>query len=249
MTTWDYTPHAATYSMRAPYAAKVIDRLVGLTGARPRVADIGAGDGHLTLDLAERGCEVDAVEPNEAMAEVGRARTGRNHAVRWSTGTGEQTRLPTAAYDLVTFGSSFNTTDRAESLREAARLLHDRGYFACIWNHRQLDDPLQATIEALIKKRIPGYSHGTRRGDQGVVIAASGLFGPATRVAEPFTFRTSTTEWVDTWYSHATLQRQAGESFKDLVEEIGATVRTFAGDHVEVPYTTVGWYAARAPRP
>ncbi|WP_236789901.1 class I SAM-dependent methyltransferase [Amycolatopsis sp. GM8] len=239
MTTWDYTTLAATYSLRPPYAPRAIDQIVGLSlTPNPRVADIGAGTGHLTLDLLARRCEVDAVEPNAAMAEIGRARTeGR---ASWSTGTGEASGLRSTSYDLVTFGSSFNTTDRQAALQESARLLVNSGHIACLWNHRQLDDPLQFEIESLIRSRVPEYSYGLRRQDQAPVIDESGLFGETSVVEEPIVHRVPADDWIAAWRSHATLQRQAGDQFDDLVNEIA---KIAGSGELEVPYVTVGWTA------
>jgi SAM-dependent methyltransferase len=246
MNSWDYTPLAASYSKRPPYAPRAVDLIVMPCLRRhPRVADIGAGTGHLTVELTSRGCSVDAVEPNEAMRAIGQERTADDPMVSWFVGTGEETGLPKGRYDLVTFGSSFNTTDRDLALRESARLVHEQGRIACLWNHRQLDDPLQAEIESLIRTKIPGYSHGSRREDQAPIIEASGLFGPVTRLEEPVRHEVPVDDWMEAWRSHATLQRQAGSSFGSVVAAIEDLVRSRVQEVVEVPYVTVGWTAPR----
>jgi ubiquinone/menaquinone biosynthesis C-methylase UbiE len=126
--TWDYSELAAHYDKRADYADAAIDAVIAL--AKPSVnrplADIGAGTAKLTRPLLARGFTVHAVEPNDEMREVGRKNT-EGQAVTWSVGTGEATGLEDAAYDLVTFGSSFNVTDRAATLTECARILRPRG--------------------------------------------------------------------------------------------------------------------------
>lgn len=250
-TTWDYTTLAQTYSLRPRYAPEAVDRIVGLStssgslGRSPRAADIGAGTGHLTIDLLARGCEVDAVEPNEAMSRIGRERTRDEPGVRWFAGTAEHNELPSDLYDLVSFGSSFNTTDRPRALAEAARLTHRTGHLACLWNYRRLDDPLQAEIETLIRRRVPGYMYGVRREDQQAVIERSGLFGPVVKIEHPVLHRIAAADWIEAWRSHGTLARQAGASFDDVVDAIGALVRARSGDVIEVPYTTVGWAAPR----
>jgi ubiquinone/menaquinone biosynthesis C-methylase UbiE len=241
---WDYTELAATYSLRPQYAARAIDTIVGAPErSNPRAADIGAGTGHLTLDLSARGCTVDAVEPNEAMRSIGIERTAGLAGVTWFVGIGEETGLDSGAYDLVTYGSSFSNTDQPVALRETARILDRGGWFACIWNHRKLDDPLQEEIEALIRARVPGYEYGLRRKDHAPVLEASGLFGPVTRLEEPVLHRVDADDWLVAWRSHATLQRQAGDEFDAIVDDIEQLVRDRAGSEVEVPYTTVGWLA------
>jgi SAM-dependent methyltransferase len=244
---WDYTELASSYSYRPPYAAAAVDRIVAAGGkACPVAADIGAGTGHLTIDLLERQCVVDAVEPNEAMRTVGMRRTAGFDKVRWSVGVGEDTGLPPHRYDLVTYGSAFSTTDQPRALSEAARILADDGWFACVWNHRRLDDPLQTEIEQLIHTRIPGYSYGRRREDHGPLIEGCGLFASVSKLEEPHNHRISVDDWLTAWRSHATLQRQAGAGFDDLLSDITALVRGHADDVIEVPYVTVGWLASRA---
>lgn len=71
-----------------------------------KVADIGAGTGNLSIMLCERGLKVVAVEPNDAMREIGIERTkGQN--IEWIRATGLKNGLKSSEFDLVTFGSSF----------------------------------------------------------------------------------------------------------------------------------------------
>lgn len=122
---WDYSKHAEFYRYRPNYAPKVIDMLVEYTGAKKtagfKVADIGAGTGNLTTMLLERGFDVTAVEPNDAMREIGIATT-RSYNVKWAAGTGTETGLESNKYNWVTFGSSFNVIDRELGLKESYRI-------------------------------------------------------------------------------------------------------------------------------
>ena len=241
---WDYTKLAATYTQRPPYSPRAIDRIVAACGKpAPRVADIGAGNAHLTVDLLARGCTVDAVEPNAAMREIGMQRT-EGGAARWHVAVGEDTGLAAGAYDLVTFGSSFATTDRPLALRETARILRRPGWFACIWNHRDLEDPLQADVEALIKAKIPDYGYGTRREDQAPVIEESGLFEPPVVLREPIVHRVPVQDWLAAWRSHGILERQAGPQFESILADIDDRVLSLGVEEIAVPYVTVGWIAA-----
>jgi len=241
---WDYTKLAETYTQRPPYAPQAVDRIVALCGGdRPRVADIGAGNAHLTVDILARGCEVDAVEPNDAMRAIGMQRTD-GEAVTWHVGVGEDTGLASDAYDLVTFGSSFATTDRSLALRETARILRPAGWFVCIWNHRDLEDPLQAEVEARIRARIPDYGYGTRREDQAPVIEESGLFEAPTMLEEPILHRVSVSDWLAAWRSHGILERQAGPDFDSILADIDEYVLSLGTEELDVPYVTRGWMAA-----
>lgn len=242
---WDYTNLADSYVRRPDYAAAAIDRLMALVGpaATGAVIDLGAGAGHLTDALAQRGCDVVALEPNDAMRGHGIARTARHSTVRWMDGRMEATGLPANSFSLATCGSSFGVVDRAETLAEVARLLVPGGWFACLWNHRDLDDPLQREIETFIATSVPGYDYGTRREDQTAVIDASGLFKAVDIIEAPILHRKPTAEWVEAWRSHATLQRQTGARFNAIVDGIAAIVHARCGETVDVPYTTRVWAA------
>jgi ubiquinone/menaquinone biosynthesis C-methylase UbiE len=181
-----------------------------------------------------------AVEPNDAMREIGIRNTGGG-AATWSVGTGEETGLQSNAFDLVTFGSSFNVTDRARTLAEVARILRARGWFACMWNHRDLDDPLQAACERIISEAIPGYDYGTRREDQTAVIRASGLYEEPTTIEGRIDNEISSEDFMTAWKSHATLQRQAGARFDEIIGKLEQLVATRT--RVTVPYTTRIWVA------
>ena len=245
---WDYTALANSYDKRADYCPKTLDRLCAQAGTQvdSPVADIGAGTGKLAIPLAQRGFRVSAVEPNAAMRALG-LRNSRGLPIVWSEGTGEETGLVSGAFDLVTFGSSFNVVEQFEALAEAARLLKSFGTFACLWNHRDLDDPLQAKIEAMICDQIPGYLYGKRREDPTAVIDASGAFGPVTAIEDRFLIDVSTADFVEAWRSHGTLQRQAGEQFLSIVERIEQMLRE--REIVSVPYFTRAWYAKRCKAP
>lgn len=239
---WDYTSLAAHYDKRADYASKAIAEL--LRTAEPDreqpIADIGAGTGKLTKELLSQGYSVHAVEPNDAMREFGKSNTtGKN--VVWSVGTGESTGLESDSYDLVTFGSSFNVTDRARTLVEVQRILHPRGWFACMWNHRDLDDELQAAVEDVIKAEIPEYRYGTRREDQTQIIRDSGLFEEPIAITGQSINRIGVEDYIDAWRSHATLQRQAKADFDRVIGKIEDLLR----DHpqIAVPYTVRIWCA------
>lgn len=235
---WDYSELAGAYGGRPPYGAAAIDALLAITGAKAgnRVCDIGAGTGHLTLALVERGLMVDAVEPNDNMRAIGRERVDHDR-VAWFDGYAEDSGRPRDAYELVTFGSSFNVVDPALALTESSRLLAPGGWFVCLWNHRDLTEPLQRRIQRLIVARIPRYAHGARRADQRPVIRRSGLFEEPLLLESTQVLEVDKATWINGWRSHATLQRQAGPEFDSIVDQIGELVHTQPGP-LRIPYTT-----------
>lgn len=244
-TEWDYTTLADAYLKRPDYADAAIDAMLAIAGIQKgdRICDVGAGVAHLTLMLVARGLDVVAVEPNDAMRTNGIKRTEKITNIRWHEGTGEATGQTDQTFDMVTFGSSFNVCDRLQALKEAARILKPRGWFACMWNHRQLEDPIQAKIEAIIKKWVPCYGYGTRREDQTDIINSSGLFGPVVHLDSNVMHEQTIEECVEAWRSHATLGRQAGSAFGDVVIAIDNYLQSLNTPTIQIPYSTNIWVA------
>jgi ubiquinone/menaquinone biosynthesis C-methylase UbiE len=244
-TEWDYTTLADAYLNRPDYAEAAIDGMLSIAGAvkGDKFCDVGAGVAHLTLMLAVRGLDVIAVEPNDAMRSNGIKRTEKFSSVQWFEGTGEKTGQSTQVFDMVTFGSSFNVCNRPVALKETARILKPRGWLACMWNHRQLDNPIQSEIESIIKRYVVGYEYGTRREDQAAVIDSSGLFGPVVHLDSRVMHQQTIAECVEAWRSHATLERQSGSAFIEVVAAIEKYLVGLGTPFIKIPYSTNIWVA------
>lgn len=244
-TEWDYTNLAAAYLKRPDYAMEAIDKMIEIAGVQSgdKVCDVGAGTAHLTKLLAKRGFLVDAVEPNDAMRENGIEITKEFSNVSWYEGVGEHTGMQDNAYKLVTFGSSFNVCDRSAALLESHRILVRKGMFACMWNHRDLEDLLQHEIELILKKNIEDYSYGTRRDDQTAIIKESGLFEDIQYVEGSVLHKILAADFIEGWKSHGTVYRQAPDKFEAIISEIKEVVESKNQEYIFVPYTTRIWLA------
>jgi ubiquinone/menaquinone biosynthesis C-methylase UbiE len=244
---WDYTEHASHYDKRADYSDDAIRNLlkaIACDRSKP-VADIGAGTGKLTKELLKHGLTVSSVEPNDAMRTIGIQNT-KGEPATWSVGTGEATGLPTNSAYAVFFGSSFNVVDQTLALSEVSRILTPKGWFACMWNHRDLDDPIQQRIESIIKSTIPAYSYGSRREDPTNVINKSGHFSAAKSIEGSFVWKMPKSDVIVAWKSHATLKRQAGSDsvFDRIIQEIASYLDTLP-QSIDVPYTTRIYFAQK----
>jgi SAM-dependent methyltransferase len=95
--------------------------------------DVGAGTGKLSRALASRVPRVIAVEPDERMRAVLRARSPGVEAV---AGRGEAIPLPDASADAVLVSSAWQWMNPELTVPEIGRVLHDGGRFGVIWTSR-----------------------------------------------------------------------------------------------------------------
>lgn len=244
-TEWNYTGLATAYLKRPDYSQQAIDQMLEIAEVKPGdpVCDVGAGVAHLTLMLADKQLNVASVEPNDDMRTNGIKRTESYNNVEWFEGVGEDTGQPSNTFKLVTFGSSFNVCDRPKALEEVKRISQSKGWFACMWNHRNLSDPIQTKIESIIASNIEGYGYGTRREDQTEVIEQSGLFGEVKQFSGEIVHMQDIADVVEAWRSHATLERQAGDKFHQVVDQIEEYLNSLETSAIKVPYTTNIWMA------
>ena len=134
--------------------------------------------------------------------------------------------------------------DEAQALAEAARILKRSGGFACMWNHRDLDDPSAGADRGDDFGRdpwtIPTGSDAKTRPLSSTPRDCSGAVGA---IEERFIVQQLAAEYVGAWRSHGTLQRQAGAKFGRIVEMIEREVG--ADDTIAVPYYTRIWHSRR----
>ena len=112
-----------------------------------------------------------------------------------------------------------------------------------MWNHRQLEDPIQRQIELIITTHVKGYDYGSRRVDQRPIIDNSGLFGSVVHLDARVVHEQAVADCVEAWRSHATLQRQAGAAFGDVVAKIEEYLESLHTTKIQIPYLTNIWAA------
>lgn len=132
---------------RARYPKDAIAQiLAGITTNPIVAADIGAGTGIGSRQLADQGVQVIAVEPGAEMRHGAVPYDG----VKFVEGTAEQVPLETASVDLVTSFQAFHWFDFIQSLQEFHRILKPGGRLALIWNFWDQQDRVSQTYTKVL---------------------------------------------------------------------------------------------------
>jgi SAM-dependent methyltransferase len=117
------------------------------------VLDLGAGTGKLTRVLASAFRDVIAVEPQEAMLRVLRARCPD---ARTLDGTADRIPLADSSVDAVFVAQAFHWFVGPQPLAEIARVLRPHGALVLMWNVPAGPwDPPIAAVETFLSRRAP----------------------------------------------------------------------------------------------
>ena len=141
---WVFNRMADVYGARPRYPTALVDALATLAGpVGSRIGDLGAGIGHLALPLAERGYDVVAIEPAQAMLDRLRAAAVdrgfglrgiglRGKGLRALHAPAEALPLDAASLDMVVVADALHFMDAELAAGEIARVLVPRGALALV---------------------------------------------------------------------------------------------------------------------
>lgn len=150
---WVFNRLAQDYASRPAYPGALVARLLALSGGTgQRVADLGAGIGHLAFPLSRLGLAVSAVEPARAMLDVFSAKAGPSLALFHANA--EDTGLPAGAFDLVLLADALQWIDNERGASEVRRLLAPRGTLAVV-SARFQDTPFLRALRERIATENP----------------------------------------------------------------------------------------------
>jgi SAM-dependent methyltransferase len=151
-----FSDAAADYAKYRPtYPEVAIDKVLEGLGLPCQIvaADIGAGTGIASRQLAEKGIKVFAVEPNAEMRKAAIS----HPLIEVCDGTAEATNLPDASVDLVVCFQAFHWFNRKQSLLEFRRILQKYGRLALVWNYWELEDKFTKDYFRLLIKASKPY--------------------------------------------------------------------------------------------
>jgi SAM-dependent methyltransferase len=228
---------------RPDYPPAAVEAIVGALGigAGATVVDVAAGTGKLTRRLVGSGARVIAVEPVAGMRAV---LAGLLPGVEVVAGTAERTGLPPGVADAVTVGQAFHWFRGDDALAEFHRVLRPGAGLALVWNRRDLSQPLQAEVDAVIdphRKDTPSLAGGGWRD----AFEHTELFGALSDAHVPMTQVLDADGLVDRMLS-VSFVAGLPTAGRNQVAEALRQVAARHGPLLELRYVTdVYWCAAR----
>ena len=156
---------------------------VGIT-AEHTIADIAAGTGIFTEQLAAWGNPVYAVEPNPYMRRKAHHRLAAYGNCFLVEGTAESTNLPDHSIDLLVSAQAFHWFDPLKTKVEFKRVGRGDVHVAIVWNLRNTATDFEAGYEAVIRTYGIDYLKvSQQKMDKAEVLA---FFAPASPVYRVF---------------------------------------------------------------
>lgn len=240
-------------AVRPGYPAALFEDLAafaGLAGAEA-VLEVGCGPGQATGDLAARAGRVLAIDPGAALIGEARGR-GVPANVQFETVRFEDLAVEAGAFRLVASAQAWHWVAPELGFPKAARALAPGGAFA-IWGHVPVGVPerFRPAFQAAFETHAPGLwgrsppqAWYLPAGAAAESIRGSGLFGPVTHRAYPWTWRQSAQTLSDQLRTesayHALPEAQRFALFDALSAAVAAD-----GDLIEAPWETHLYMARR----
>lgn len=246
----DFTMLAENYARYRPgYAPFVLEAFWALSPQAGLCADVGAGTGIWSRQLAARGVRVIAVEPNDAMREAGK-HLNENLDIVWRKGSAEATGLPSSSCDMVCMASSFHWPDFDAAVTEFYRILKPGGIFMALWNTRHFEsNPLLVEIEAFLHTLVPGLKRVSsgRSAFCGTLmerLRQRKEFADVLYLEGRHTEQQSPERYIGLWQSVNDVRVQAGEErFARFIEHLRGVTKDIS--FIEAEYQTRAWIAQR----
>ena len=124
----------------------------------PTVVDIGAGTGKLSKTLADLGCNVICVEPNEKLCDFLREQFKGDSRFTVVQGTSDNTNITTGQNaDLIVMGDSAHWMDPATSAVEFKRILKPEGKVAVLSRFWSQDSAITHKLHSLLEANVGQY--------------------------------------------------------------------------------------------
>lgn len=164
---WTFDGIADLYDrVRPSYPAELLDDLRDLAGIAPgsRVLEIGCGTGKLTVQMAELGCEITAVELGPNLADIARKNLAPFPRVSVITASFEEWSPPAEPFDAVVSATAFHWLDPKIRVPKAAGVLGPGGSLAIVLTHHvaREQDAFFDDVQECYERWDPAYVPDSR---------------------------------------------------------------------------------------
>ena len=196
--------------------------------------DVGAGTGIASKQFADRGVDVLAVEPDERMATVLRAKL-----IPAEVATFEGWDPCGRQFDLVVFAASYHWVDPAIALPKVAGVLADGGRLALLWNRLRPIAPSHEEFSEIYRDYLPPDDRNHDASGVLATVRAAGFDIEQRTYSQTLQF--SREQWLEllfTYSNYLTLPEDAAASLRRrLGERIGDAGVTVGGDALAIVAT------------
>lgn len=226
---WFDAGGAAYAQFRPSYPAELVDYLVGLAPSRDLAADVGCGNGQLTVQLAASFDTVLGMDPSAEQL----ASAIPHERVRYLPSAAESLPIADASTSLVTVAQAAHWFDLPAFYAEVRRIAVPGAVLALItYGRQQLDAELNARFQAFYVDEIGPFWPPERRlvdeGYRGLPFPFDEMETPAFEMRAAFDLA-GLLGYLSTWSAtrHA---REAGRT--DILDAFAADLTDLWGDPV-----------------
>jgi SAM-dependent methyltransferase len=233
---------ADLYDRRRPgYPAALFEDLLDAVDRGEHALEAGAGTGKASIELARRGVEVTAFEPDRAMASLARRSCARL-PVRIYELPFEDWRGTASSFDLVISAQAWHWIDPDTGWAIARRALRQGGVLAVWWN--QAGDwagPVREALDAAYARHAPELS-GSVVNSPVHPLRAGSLSADGFDAIEPrsyaWTQRYDSASYTELLQTHSDHRMLPPERLDELLEAVTAVINDVGGGEIVYPYRT-----------
>jgi SAM-dependent methyltransferase len=230
------------YDRRRPgYPAALYDDLLALVDRAERALEAGAGTGKATVEMARRGLEVVALEPDRAMAALAR-RAAEGLSVHVDERPFEEWHGEAGTFDVVVSAQAWHWIDGHRGPAVARRALRPDGVLAVWWNQAgDWDGPVREALNAAYERHAPELAHSVVNAPVHPLRPDSLTIDGFERV-EPrsytWTHRYDATSYSELLQTHSDHRLLPLEQLDELLRAVTEVIEDVGGGEVTYPYRT-----------
>ncbi len=239
---------------RPSYPDDLIQTILERTGIKPgaRVLEIGCGTGKATVQFAQRGVLILALDPGRNLLAVARRNLQAYPNVKFCLTTFEDWPIDAGEFQLVISAQAFHWVTKDVGFAKVAQALRPNGHLALFWNMQPKEHG--GVFEAITRAyaaRAPELA-AEQNDYEGLIqqrqaaIHECGYFLPVETCRFPWTVRYSTQQYLGVLNTHSDHLRLSPEKRASLFDEIGQVVEAHGG-FVEKSYVAVLYLAQVRP--